>query len=101
MLHLEAGEWLTLKENPRRLVGRSVGAANGHDGPGDSLIAVALSGLCGRDNQTLPVGPESSRVQSKCFIGLFVDISGFYDSVLWDSVIEEGLRLSFPPILNK
>ena len=42
---------------------------------------------------------ESSRIQSKCFIGLFVDISGFYDSVLWDSVIEEGLRLSFPPML--
>ena len=42
---------------------------------------------------------ESSRIQSTCFIGIFCDISGFYDSVEWQSVIAEGLRLSFPPLL--
>ena len=42
---------------------------------------------------------EASRTQSKHFIGMFLDIRGFYDSVSWHSVVQTGLALEFPPLL--
>ena len=30
---------------------------------------------------------------------MFLDISGFYDSVMWASVVDTGLLLEFPPLL--
>ncbi|CAE7704677.1 unnamed protein product [Symbiodinium sp. CCMP2592] len=42
---------------------------------------------------------EASRTQSKHFVGLFLDIKGFYDCVVWASVVDTGLLLQFPPLL--
>ena len=30
---------------------------------------------------------------------MFLDIQGFYDSVVWSSVVESGLLLEFPPLV--
>ena len=38
-------------------------------------------------------------IQSKHFIGMFLDIRGFYDAVVWSTVVDTGLLLHFPPLL--
>ena len=45
------------------------------------------------------VWAEASQTQSRHFIGMFLDIQGFYDSVVWSSVVESGLLLEFPPLV--
>ena len=41
---------------------------------------------------------ESARVKGLHTVSLFVDINGFYDSVSWQRLCEQGLRLSFPAL---
>ena len=45
------------------------------------------------------VWAEASQTQSRHFIGMFLDIKGFYDSVVWSSVVDTRILLEFPPLV--
>ncbi|CAE7264437.1 unnamed protein product [Symbiodinium natans] len=57
--------------------------------PGRTSLDVALARKCSK---------ESARVKGLHTVSLFVDINGFYDSVSWQRLCEQGLRLSFPAL---
>ena len=57
--------------------------------PGRTSLDVALARKCSK---------ESARVKGLHTVSLFVDINGFYDSVSWRRLCEQGLRLSFPAL---
>ncbi|CAE7233951.1 unnamed protein product [Symbiodinium natans] len=57
--------------------------------PGRTSLDVALARKCSK---------ESARVKGLRTVSLFVDINGFYDSVSWQRLCEQGLRLSFPAL---
>ncbi|CAE7425660.1 unnamed protein product [Symbiodinium natans] len=57
--------------------------------PGRTSLDVALARKCSK---------ESARVKGLHTVSLFVDMNGFYDSVSWQRLCEQGLRLSFPAL---